>query len=126
MKHVVAVIVLGLAAVGCSSSTSTTTPQPSGTPTSSSPASSAAKADVTVQANDQRKFDPDKVTVKVGQSVGWKNSGSLPHTVTFDDGPKFDETLGDSGINRTFDTAGAFGYHCKIHGASMSGTVVVQ
>ena len=46
-------------------------------------------------------------------------------SVTFDDGPESAiQTAGS--FNRTFGGAGTFPYHCAVHGAAMSGTVVVK
>jgi len=75
------------------------------------------------------------VTIPVGDSVTWTNTGTAPHSVTADDG-SFDSSPGCPGnINaciqgggtytHTFSTAGTFGYHCKVH-AGMAGTVIVQ
>jgi LPXTG-motif cell wall-anchored protein len=81
-------------------------------------------------------YSPTTVTIPVGDSVTWTNNGQAPHTVTADNG-SFDSSPDCPGnINscmfngdtytRTFNSAGTFGYTCKVHGASMSGTVVVQ
>lgn len=70
-------------------------------------------------------FDPASITVKVGTSVTWTNTGAVGHTVTADD------TSFDSGhlapaatFSQSFAKAGTFTYHCKIH-PSMKGTVIV-
>ena len=96
-------------------------------------AAGAQDAGVDVQDNS---FAPDTVTVTPGDTVTWTQSGSNPHSVTADDG-SFDSSEncppvcmrnGDS-FEHTFDEAGEFGYHCKIHGSpgqGMSGTVVVE
>jgi plastocyanin len=121
--------VLLLIASACSSS-NTPSSSPSNTPAASTPAASptgTASAAATVQATDQKVFDPTTVTINSGQAVSWQNNGSLPHTVTFDNGPSFNQNL-DSGssVQRTFSSAGTFKYHCLVHGASMSGTVIVK
>lgn len=47
------------------------------------------------------------------------------HNVAFDQGPG--SVTQSSGIfARSFPTAGTYAYHCTIHGASMSGRVVVR
>ena len=71
-------------------------------------------------------FDPRNVTVTRGGIVTW--TFAALHNVTFDTpgapGTITDRATGSAAL--TFPTAGTFAYHCTIHGASMSGTVVVQ
>ena len=87
-------------------------------------------------------FDPDPVTVAVGEEVTWINEDDILHTVTSgapkeqgipgvskDKAPKpdglFDEELDlDDDYSFTFDKAGEYSYFCDIH-AGMEGTVVV-
>jgi len=120
--------VLLLVAAACSSTTPSSSP--STTPAASTPAASStgtASAAATVQATDQKVFDPASVTINAGQTVSWQNNGTLSHTVTFDNGPTFTQNLDSGGtVSRTFSTAGTFKYHCTIHGASMSGTIIVK
>lgn len=71
-------------------------------------------------------FTPAIDTVTKGTTVTWSwAAGSSLHTVTFDDGITSDTTATGS-YARTFDATGTFPYHCKVHGASMSGSVTVQ
>lgn len=71
-------------------------------------------------------FDPASITVRVGDSVTWRNEDSAPHTATADDGSFDTGNLGDgASASVTFQQAGTFGYLCTIH-PSMRGTVVVQ
>lgn len=84
-------------------------------------------------------FQPADVTITVGETVTWEHrDGSTPHTVTSTSGPdSFDSnttctapnpvtcmTEGDT-FEHTFDQAGTYEYHCKIH-EQMTGTVVVE
>lgn len=71
-------------------------------------------------------FQPDPITVHVGATVTWTNSDMAPHTASADDGSWTTNTLqpGNSG-SVTFNQAGTFPYHCKIH-PNMHGTLVVQ
>lgn len=92
-------------------------------------------ADVDVVDSD---FVPSDVTVDAGGTVTWTQSGSLPHSVTADDG-SFDSHPDCSGgtdcmgagdtFAHTFDEAGEYAYYCRIHGGpggvGMSGVVVV-
>ncbi|MEY2431747.1 MAG: hypothetical protein QOC92_1472 [Acidimicrobiaceae bacterium] len=96
------------------------------------PASAATR---TVQIKDFS-FSPSSVSIIEGDTVTWTQNGAVGHSVTADDGsfdssplctptPNDDNCLkpGDS-FSQTFDTAGTFSYHCRVH-ASMIGTVVV-
>ena len=81
-------------------------------------------------------FSPSVRTVAAGSTVTWhwddcSNNGygstCVTHNVTFDDGSGVASSSQSSGtFSRTFATAGTFKYHCTIHGAAMSGTIVVQ
>jgi plastocyanin len=54
-------------------------------------------------------------------------STCVSHNVTFDDGSNLSSGSQSSGTySRTFPAAGTYKYHCSIHGAAMSGQVVVQ
>ena len=75
-------------------------------------------------------YDPKIVNASVGDSVVWTNKAFSKHTATSeDDGKTFD--TGEIKPSETsspvkFDKEGEFKYHCKIHGTTMSGTVVVK
>jgi len=124
----VVALLAGLALwAGCGGDSSTpnapTTPTP---PTSSTP------ADVTVTIvamNGAQSFSPNPVTVRVGQTVAWRNNSNdaMTHTATADQGG-FNTGLVSSGATSApiaMSTAGTFGYHCTPH-PTMRGTVVVQ
>jgi plastocyanin len=71
-------------------------------------------------------FAPQTVTVAVGDTVTWTNGDNVTHTATADGG-SFDTGSiagGTRSAGVTFNTAGTFAYHCRIH-ASMHGTVAV-
>ena len=80
-------------------------------------------------------FNPGTITVRVGQQVVWVNNDSAPHTSTSGScsggtctpAPGWDSGTLNPGQSFafTFTTAGTFTYFCRIHGASMQGTVVV-
>jgi len=71
-------------------------------------------------------FDPDTVTIQVGDTVTWTNNDGTAHTATAGDGSFNTGNIGPGGSDSvTFDTAGSFAYHCTIH-PQMTGTVVVQ
>jgi predicted lipoprotein with Yx(FWY)xxD motif/plastocyanin len=93
-----------------------------GTGASSAPSPAAGAGSVTIA---DFSFTPGTLTVPVGTTVTWTNTGGAPHTVTADDGSFASATLaaGDT-FSQTFDTAGTYAYHCSIH-TQMVGTVVV-
>ncbi len=106
------------------------TPAPAPQPTPSSTPSANGMMIVSLQ---NLAFIPNTITVPVGTTVMWMNdeTSPIPHTVTsgtpnapsgmFDSGPL---NPGQS-FQFTFTTPGTFAYFCRIHGAAMTGTVVV-
>jgi plastocyanin len=86
-------------------------------------AGSGAAATVTVA--DNYTYTPDTVTITVGQSVCWQNTGQLMHTVTEYLG-RFNGSLpGGQTFVRTFTSSGSIPYSCQQH-SNMSGTVIVN
>ena len=90
-----------------------------------------------IQMNDQLKYVPEGCTAKVGEKVVWTTTGSVPHTVTSDDGGKaFDSGATDlvekgENFEFTFATPGEYPYYCRLHAApgarsGMVGTVTVE
>ena len=95
-------------------------------------------------------FEPETITVKVGDEVTWKNGSSEQHTVTADQGSipsgadyfasgdaPSEEAANDDltgGLigpgdeySTTFDAPGTYHYYCILHRADgMKGTVVVK
>jgi LPXTG-motif cell wall-anchored protein len=70
-------------------------------------------------------FSPASVTVAVGDTVTWHNTGQAPHTATADDGSFDTGTINAGGSgSHTFSSAGTFSYICTIH-PNMKGTVRV-
>jgi plastocyanin len=71
-------------------------------------------------------------TVAVGGTVTWTwtNSGNVPHSVESEGTPTFTSSAirtGDGSTHQvTFSTPGTYQYDCAVHGAAMSGTIVVQ
>jgi plastocyanin len=78
-------------------------------------------------------YSPATITVTVGTTVTWSNTGSVIHSVTSDTGA-FDSSPScptgaciDPGgsFSHVFSTAGTFTYHCRVH-SNMHGTVIVK
>jgi nitrite reductase (NO-forming) len=81
-------------------------------------------------------FQPNPVSVKVGDTVTWTNDDTQPHTVTagsngqpsgeFDSSPNFNPLLAPGQtFQHTFSQAGDFPYYCALH-PNMVGTVSVS
>jgi plastocyanin len=70
-------------------------------------------------------FQPNSVTVRVGEVVTWTNNDGVPHSATANNGAWNTGTFASGSRAITFGAAGTFGYHCSVHTA-MTGTVVVQ
>ncbi len=82
-------------------------------------------------------FSPSSVSIKVGTTVTWTNSGSVAHTTTSDQGVwNSGQIAAASGggiygggtaagsYSYTFGTAGTYTYHCMNH-PQMTGTITV-
>jgi plastocyanin len=75
-------------------------------------------------------FDPKELQLNIGDSVIWTNESRTSHTaVSDDDGKTFDTGAVEPGKSSKpvkFEKEGEFKYHCKVHGRTMSGTIVVK
>jgi plastocyanin len=70
-------------------------------------------------------FSPSSVTVGVGDTITWHNTGQAPHNATADDGSfKTPDLNNGQSASHTFSRAGTFSYICTIH-PNMHGTVRV-
>ena len=93
-------------------------------------APTSAQADATITMTSES-FNPVEVYIAPGQTVLWKNSNFLTHTVTADDS-SFDS--GDLGtgeqFSMSFDTPGSYPFYCQYHGGpggeDMAGVIVVD
>jgi plastocyanin len=134
-------MVAGCGSGGGTASTSSTPPTPTPTPT---PAPAATT--VHVGAGAANAFSPNTVNISPGDTVTWVWDGG-PHTVTSGapgapDGTfcslPAGQTPSASACNSTsyaqnqgasysytFPSSGTFPYYCTVHGAMMTGTVVV-
>ena len=97
---------------------------------------------IAVDMNDRLRFAPTEITIKAGDTVEWRNIGSIPHTVTADPGrapgsrnielPAGAETFDSGWVMRgrsfryTFSKPGVYRYICLPHErARMLGFVIV-
>jgi len=107
--------VFALAATGCGSS---------------SPSAPTVAADVTISMVGDRasqSYAPNPTTVRVGQTVAWKNNDTTVHDAT-QDASRFQTgtiNAGSTSAPVTMSTAGTFAYHCTIH-PGMVGQLIVQ
>jgi plastocyanin len=79
-------------------------------------------------------FQPNPLTIKVGDNVTWINDDTVMHTVTSGSGPndpnegkQFNSGLLAEGqaVTHTFKTTGEFNYFCQIH-PNMIGKIIVE
>jgi plastocyanin len=93
-------------------------------------AEDSEKIGVTTVEMKSLSFEPKTVEVPVGGSVVWANKAHSKHTATSDDEGKTFDTgeIKPDGTSKpvAFEKVGEFKYHCKVHGKTMSGTVVVK
>ncbi len=116
---------LALAACGSSASSATTT---TGVPTTGGVTTTGGGSGNTTVNVDMvnRAFDPQTVTVKVGDTVTWTNQDSLQHNVVAGNGEFKSGLFGKGGtFSFTFTAAGTYPYTCTVH-AGMNGTVIVK
>ncbi len=120
---------------------STFTPQVTQNPQQTERATGAGNL-IAVEMNDRLRFVPTEITIKAGDTVEWRNIGSIPHTVTADSGrvpssrnielpagaEVFDSgwVMGGQSFLYTFSEPGVYRYICLPHErARMLGTVIV-
>jgi plastocyanin len=72
-------------------------------------------------------YEPSAMTVKVGRTVTWTNTGAVIHTVTADDRKTFNSgnIRPKASFSVTPSSPGTFAYHCVYH-PWMRGAVTVQ
>jgi plastocyanin len=120
-------LALALAACGSEEKSVDTTPAAPGTtePATTATTQSAAGDVVEVDMKDI-KYVPDNVTAKVGQTIRWKNSDPVAHTVDAESAGVESGTIDPGKTFETkFDKAGKVDYVCAIH-PNQTGTVTVQ
>ncbi|HEX3275159.1 MAG TPA: plastocyanin/azurin family copper-binding protein [Gemmatimonadales bacterium] len=124
-----ALATIGLAAViGCSDSSGTGTTGPEPTP---GPVGSVRVGNDFFESS-HNSSRPANDTVAVGQTVTWTwtSTGSVSHSVRSEGTPSFTSSDIKAGngmtYTMTFTAPGTYHYDCAVHGAAMSGTVVVQ
>jgi plastocyanin len=112
---------LVLALAGCGSSASPTTGQGAAPSTTAGGTSGTGGTTVTEQ---NFAFDPQTLTVKVGDTVTFTNADSAPHNVKIDGQELGSQNQGESKTWKAT-KAGSFPYICTVH-PSMTGQITVQ
>lgn len=100
---------------------------PAGTPAKSTlpPSQTLPAKSITVVIADFA-FSPKTITVAPGTTVTWVNRDSMAHTVTsVPGGPVSSQLARGASYSFTFNTPGAWNYHCSIH-PGMTGEVIVS
>ena len=71
-------------------------------------------------------FNPNAISAKVGEVVGFVNNDTTAHTATLDDDScSTDNIAAGASMSLTFSAAGTYPFHCKIH-PNMTGTITVS
>ena len=71
-------------------------------------------------------FSPGTLTIRVGDTVTWRNADDRPHTVTSNDGAFDSGNLDEGrGFSFTFTEPGTYTYRCDYH-PEMQATIVVE
>lgn len=80
-----------------------------------------------VSATDQLQFSPNSLSINTGDIVQWTNTGSVTHTVTFDNASSLSDPslAGGATWQVKFTSPGSYAYHCSIH-SGMTGTITVK
>lgn len=112
-------------------STATATATQGAKPTRTSTPTSTQKPSPTPVAGDGKvrivdfAFQPVEITIHVGKSVEWENTGQFSHTATSDTGVWDSGFLAHNGkFSFVFNTPGDYPYHCSLH-PGMTGIVHV-
>jgi plastocyanin len=129
LRHTALVLVVLVASCGGGGSPSAPATTPTANPTPTPTPASTATADLVITIVGDiggMSFSPAAATVRVGQTVAWRNSDTDFHTAT-QDARRFDTgTLarGATSAPLAMTTAGAMTYHCTFH-PDMVGTLTV-
>ena len=89
---------------------------------------SVSAEDYDISITDDMKFNPEDLTINVGDTVTWTNNDGMGHTATSTDGPaSFDSGNIAAGAtwSFTFTEAGTYDYKCNYH-SSMTATITVD
>lgn len=91
---------------------------------SSTPTTSTGKAPAAVIKATGTTWEPDEVSIAVGDVVKFDIEGSVVHDLKGDEG-LFHKASSKFVVEKQFDKAGTFSYQCTIH-PGMTGTIEVK
>jgi plastocyanin len=118
-----------VAAIACSSNT--TAPNMGGGG-GGGPVGTVTVGNIFFQSGHNGTKNPALDTVPVGTAVTWtwNGTGSTPHSVQSEGSSSFASSPVMTGSGKTysvtFTTPGTYTYDCAVHGAAMTGTIVVR
>jgi plastocyanin len=84
-----------------------------------------AHAEETMVMIDNFTFEPQKLNVKVGTTVTWKNRDDIPHTLVSPGKFRSKVLDTDNSFSFTFTAAGDYNYFCSLH-PHMTGMIKVE
>jgi plastocyanin len=115
-----------LAVAGCGGNDNNNSAQTTSADQSTSTAADASAAKTVGIDMKNTAFEPNQVTVKVGQTVRWENYDGFDHNVVATEGETFkSDNFGKGGEYKyTVDKPGTIKYVCTLH-PGMEGTITV-
>jgi plastocyanin len=123
-------LILAVLGPSCGGGGGSTPAAPTPTTTTTTVPPTTATADLVISIlGDQggMSFSPASATLRVGQTVAWRNNDTDLHTAT-QDGGRFNTgniTRGATSAPIAMSAAGAFPYHCALH-PGMVGSLTVN
>ena len=91
-----------------------------------SPRDEAVRAEEATISIDNFTFAPERLTLRAGTTVTWRNADDIPHTVTSSARLFKSSALDtDDTYSFTFTEPGTYEYFCSLH-PRMTGTIVVE
>ena len=91
-----------------------------------------AVGNISFKSGSNASINPALDTVAVGGTVTWTwtSTGTVPHSIQSEGSASFASSAVQTGDGKTyqvqFSTPGTYKYDCAVHGAAMSGTIVVR
>jgi plastocyanin len=124
------VLLVAATLVGCGGGSSNNSNPMAPAPTTGGGGTGVAP-DVTITINGMdgaQSFSPNPGSVKVGQTVAWRNTDSVAHTATADGGSFNTGTIAPGATSSPImmSAAGSLAYHCSFHPSMVGSLTVTQ